>query len=133
MPNQHFISLLLHYRSCEVDSSSRSHRLPALSETLAASPLCDRRGRSHDLTLWPVARGTELISETEWGFKTVHLVCNLYNIHTSKCNTSFFFSLSSSSQGVKRFDARDRVISALMERKLFRAKKDHPMSLPICR
>lgn len=35
-------------------------------------------------------------------------------------------------EGVKRFDARERVISALMERKLFRGKKDHPMSLPIC-
>ncbi|KAB5517774.1 hypothetical protein PHYPO_G00171030 [Pangasianodon hypophthalmus] len=35
-------------------------------------------------------------------------------------------------EGVKRFDARERVISALMERKLFRGKRDHPMSLPIC-
>ncbi|XP_043073939.1 valine--tRNA ligase, mitochondrial-like, partial [Puntigrus tetrazona] len=35
-------------------------------------------------------------------------------------------------EGVKRFDARERVITALMERKLFRGKKDHPMSLPIC-
>uniref|UniRef100_A0A673HCZ5 Valine--tRNA ligase, mitochondrial n=1 Tax=Sinocyclocheilus rhinocerous TaxID=307959 RepID=A0A673HCZ5_9TELE len=34
--------------------------------------------------------------------------------------------------GVKRFDARERVITALMERKLFRGKKKHPMSLPIC-
>jgi len=36
-------------------------------------------------------------------------------------------------QGVKRFDARERVITALMERNLFRGTKDHPMSLPICR
>ncbi|KAA0710630.1 Valine--tRNA ligase, mitochondrial [Triplophysa tibetana] len=36
-------------------------------------------------------------------------------------------------EGVKRFDARERVISALMERKLFRNKQSHPMSLPICR
>ncbi|XP_066529693.1 valine--tRNA ligase, mitochondrial [Hoplias malabaricus] len=35
-------------------------------------------------------------------------------------------------QGVKRFEAREKVISALMETKLFRGKKDHPMSLPIC-
>uniref|UniRef100_A0A673HCB2 Valine--tRNA ligase, mitochondrial n=1 Tax=Sinocyclocheilus rhinocerous TaxID=307959 RepID=A0A673HCB2_9TELE len=35
-------------------------------------------------------------------------------------------------EGVKRFDARERVITALMERKLFRGKKKHPMSLPIC-
>uniref|UniRef100_A0AAR2KAG6 Valine--tRNA ligase, mitochondrial n=1 Tax=Pygocentrus nattereri TaxID=42514 RepID=A0AAR2KAG6_PYGNA len=35
-------------------------------------------------------------------------------------------------QGVKRFQARERVISALMEMKLFRGKEDHPMSLPIC-
>ncbi|XP_056110451.1 valine--tRNA ligase, mitochondrial isoform X2 [Rhinichthys klamathensis goyatoka] len=35
-------------------------------------------------------------------------------------------------EGVKRFDARERVITALMERNLFRGKKDHPMSLPIC-
>uniref|UniRef100_A0A8C1J5S3 Valine--tRNA ligase, mitochondrial n=1 Tax=Cyprinus carpio TaxID=7962 RepID=A0A8C1J5S3_CYPCA len=35
-------------------------------------------------------------------------------------------------EGVKRFDARERVITALMERKLFRGKKEHPMSLPIC-
>ncbi|XP_046699931.1 valine--tRNA ligase, mitochondrial isoform X1 [Silurus meridionalis] len=35
-------------------------------------------------------------------------------------------------EGVKRFEARERVISALMERKLFREKRDHPMSLPIC-
>ncbi|XP_053493838.1 valine--tRNA ligase, mitochondrial [Ictalurus furcatus] len=35
-------------------------------------------------------------------------------------------------EGVKRFEARERVISALMERKLFRGKRDHAMSLPIC-
>ncbi|XP_016126403.1 valine--tRNA ligase, mitochondrial-like [Sinocyclocheilus grahami] len=35
-------------------------------------------------------------------------------------------------EGVKRFDARECVIIALMERKLFRGKKDHPMSLPFC-
>ncbi|KAL6457516.1 hypothetical protein MHYP_G00344790 [Metynnis hypsauchen] len=35
-------------------------------------------------------------------------------------------------QGVKRFEARERVIGALMDMKLFRGKEDHPMSLPIC-
>ncbi|XP_036411227.1 valine--tRNA ligase, mitochondrial isoform X2 [Megalops cyprinoides] len=35
-------------------------------------------------------------------------------------------------EGVKRFDARERVIEALMEKNLFRGKKEHPMSLPIC-
>lgn len=36
-------------------------------------------------------------------------------------------------QGVKRFDARVRVLEALTEKKLFRGKRDHPMALPICR
>ncbi|XP_026989648.2 valine--tRNA ligase, mitochondrial [Tachysurus fulvidraco] len=35
-------------------------------------------------------------------------------------------------EGVKRFDARECVISALMERKLFRGKTENTMSLPIC-
>ncbi|KAK3524786.1 hypothetical protein QTP86_005463 [Hemibagrus guttatus] len=35
-------------------------------------------------------------------------------------------------EGVKRFDARERVISALMERKLFRGKTENAMTLPIC-
>uniref|UniRef100_A0A672Z1F2 Valine--tRNA ligase, mitochondrial n=1 Tax=Sphaeramia orbicularis TaxID=375764 RepID=A0A672Z1F2_9TELE len=35
-------------------------------------------------------------------------------------------------EGVKRFDARQRVVDALTERKLFRGKKDHSMALPIC-
>ena len=49
--------------------------------------------------------------------------------------TSLFFPafLSLSPQGVKRFDARERVIDALTEKRLFRAKKEHAMSLPVCR
>ncbi|XP_032392086.1 valine--tRNA ligase, mitochondrial [Etheostoma spectabile] len=35
-------------------------------------------------------------------------------------------------QGVKRFDARQLVVDALVEKKLFRGKKDHAMNLPIC-
>ncbi|KAG9279630.1 valine-tRNA ligase, mitochondrial [Astyanax mexicanus] len=35
-------------------------------------------------------------------------------------------------EGVQRFEARERVISALREMKLFRGKKEHPMSLPVC-
>ncbi|XP_034561604.1 valine--tRNA ligase, mitochondrial isoform X2 [Notolabrus celidotus] len=35
-------------------------------------------------------------------------------------------------QGVKRFDARLQVIDALVEKKLFRGKKSHAMTLPFC-
>ncbi|XP_062265343.1 valine--tRNA ligase, mitochondrial isoform X1 [Platichthys flesus] len=35
-------------------------------------------------------------------------------------------------EGVKRFDARQFVVDALVERKLFRGKKSHAMTLPIC-
>ncbi|XP_071389983.1 valine--tRNA ligase, mitochondrial, partial [Centroberyx affinis] len=35
-------------------------------------------------------------------------------------------------QGVKRFEARQRVVDALADKKLFRGKKDHAMALPIC-
>ncbi|KAI1902449.1 hypothetical protein AGOR_G00044870 [Albula goreensis] len=35
-------------------------------------------------------------------------------------------------EGVKRFDARKRVMDALMEKKMLKGKKDHPMSLPVC-
>ncbi|XP_038141847.1 valine--tRNA ligase, mitochondrial isoform X1 [Cyprinodon tularosa] len=35
-------------------------------------------------------------------------------------------------EGVKRFDARQLVVDALVEKKLFRGKKNHAMSLPIC-
>uniref|UniRef100_UPI0037E89958 valine--tRNA ligase, mitochondrial n=1 Tax=Semicossyphus pulcher TaxID=241346 RepID=UPI0037E89958 len=35
-------------------------------------------------------------------------------------------------QGVKRFDARRLVVDALMEKKLFRGKKSHAMTLPVC-
>uniref|UniRef100_A0A8C5A2W1 Valine--tRNA ligase, mitochondrial n=1 Tax=Gadus morhua TaxID=8049 RepID=A0A8C5A2W1_GADMO len=36
-------------------------------------------------------------------------------------------------EGVKRFDAREKVLDALAEKKLLRNKKDHAMSLPKCR
>ncbi|XP_014845519.1 PREDICTED: valine--tRNA ligase, mitochondrial-like [Poecilia mexicana] len=35
-------------------------------------------------------------------------------------------------EGVKRFDARQLVVNALVEKKLFRGKKNHTMTLPIC-
>ncbi|XP_039976792.1 valine--tRNA ligase, mitochondrial [Xiphias gladius] len=35
-------------------------------------------------------------------------------------------------EGVKRFDARQLVVDALVEKKLFRGKKNHAMTLPIC-
>uniref|UniRef100_A0A3Q3J4C9 Valine--tRNA ligase, mitochondrial n=1 Tax=Monopterus albus TaxID=43700 RepID=A0A3Q3J4C9_MONAL len=35
-------------------------------------------------------------------------------------------------EGVKRFDARQRIVDALVEKKLFRGKKDHAMTLSIC-
>ncbi|TRY60213.1 hypothetical protein DNTS_026363 [Danionella cerebrum] len=35
-------------------------------------------------------------------------------------------------EGVRRFDAREQVITALIERKMFRGTKENPMSLPIC-
>ncbi|KAM4725503.1 valine--tRNA ligase, mitochondrial isoform 2-T3 [Anableps anableps] len=35
-------------------------------------------------------------------------------------------------EGVKRFDARQLVVNGLVEKKLFRGKKNHTMSLPIC-
>uniref|UniRef100_A0AAZ3SG51 Valine--tRNA ligase, mitochondrial n=1 Tax=Oncorhynchus tshawytscha TaxID=74940 RepID=A0AAZ3SG51_ONCTS len=35
-------------------------------------------------------------------------------------------------EGVKRFDAREQVIDALTEKMLFRGKRDHAMSLPVC-
>lgn len=35
-------------------------------------------------------------------------------------------------EGVKRFDARQLVVDALVEKKLFRGKKSHAMILPVC-
>lgn len=35
-------------------------------------------------------------------------------------------------EGVKRFDARQLVVDALVEKKLFRGKREHSMTLPIC-
>uniref|UniRef100_A0A3Q1G266 Valine--tRNA ligase, mitochondrial n=2 Tax=Acanthochromis polyacanthus TaxID=80966 RepID=A0A3Q1G266_9TELE len=35
-------------------------------------------------------------------------------------------------EGVKRFNARQLVVNALVEKKLFRGKKSHAMTLPIC-
>lgn len=35
-------------------------------------------------------------------------------------------------EGVKRFDARQLVVDALVEKKLFRGKENHAMTLPIC-
>ncbi|XP_068188324.1 valine--tRNA ligase, mitochondrial [Antennarius striatus] len=35
-------------------------------------------------------------------------------------------------QGVKRFDARQLVVEALAEKKLFRGRRDHAMNLPVC-
>ncbi|XP_070702289.1 valine--tRNA ligase, mitochondrial isoform X2 [Pempheris klunzingeri] len=35
-------------------------------------------------------------------------------------------------KGVKRFDARQLVVDALVEKKLFRGKKSHAMTLPVC-
>ncbi|KAM3596077.1 uncharacterized protein V6R79_007775 [Siganus canaliculatus] len=35
-------------------------------------------------------------------------------------------------EGIKRFDARQLVVDALVEKKLFRGKKSHAMTLPVC-
>ncbi|KAK2921458.1 hypothetical protein Q8A73_000943 [Channa argus] len=35
-------------------------------------------------------------------------------------------------EGVKRFDARQLIVNALVEKKLFRGKKTHAMTLPMC-
>lgn len=35
-------------------------------------------------------------------------------------------------QGLHRFVAREKIMSALSERRLFRGLQDHPMVLPIC-
>ncbi|XP_037329260.2 valine--tRNA ligase, mitochondrial isoform X1 [Pungitius pungitius] len=35
-------------------------------------------------------------------------------------------------KGVKRFDARQMIVDALVEKGLFREKKTHPMTLPVC-
>ncbi|XP_077447496.1 valine--tRNA ligase, mitochondrial [Stigmatopora argus] len=35
-------------------------------------------------------------------------------------------------EGIKRFDARQLIVDVLLEKKLFRGKKDHAMTLPIC-
>uniref|UniRef100_A0A4W6DB77 Valine--tRNA ligase, mitochondrial n=1 Tax=Lates calcarifer TaxID=8187 RepID=A0A4W6DB77_LATCA len=40
--------------------------------------------------------------------------------------------LSTPGHGVKRFDARQLVVDALVEKKLFRGKKSHAMTLPVC-
>lgn len=37
------------------------------------------------------------------------------------------------SKGTKRFDARQLVLDALAEKKLFLGKQSHPMTLPVCR
>lgn len=43
------------------------------------------------------------------------------------------FSFCFLSKGVKRFDARQLVVDALVEKKLFRGKRSHAMMLPTCR
>ncbi|XP_054462688.1 valine--tRNA ligase, mitochondrial isoform X2 [Anoplopoma fimbria] len=35
-------------------------------------------------------------------------------------------------EGVKRFDARQLIVDALVEKRLFRGKKNHAMTLPVC-
>uniref|UniRef100_A0A1A8CTA0 Valine--tRNA ligase, mitochondrial n=1 Tax=Nothobranchius kadleci TaxID=1051664 RepID=A0A1A8CTA0_NOTKA len=35
-------------------------------------------------------------------------------------------------EGVKRFDARQMIVDALVEKKLFRGKQDHAMAVPVC-
>ncbi|KAM9838315.1 valine--tRNA ligase, mitochondrial [Aulostomus maculatus] len=35
-------------------------------------------------------------------------------------------------EGMKRFDARQLIINALVEKKLFRGKREHAMTLPVC-
>lgn len=56
---------------------------------------------------------------------------NEFNESSSALLSFSFFLLSL--KGVKRFDARQLVVDALVEKKLFRGKRDHAMTLPICR
>ena len=49
-------------------------------------------------------------------------------LHNTAFPSSILFQ-----KGVKRFDAREKVLEALAEKKLLRNKKDHAMSLPKCR
>lgn len=49
------------------------------------------------------------------------------------CFLRLWPALSRVSQGLHRFVAREKIISALRERGLYRGLQNHPMVLPICR
>lgn len=50
-----------------------------------------------------------------------------------KMSIAVLMPLPTLRQGVRRFEARVRVVDALKERQLFRGRQDHAMSLPVCR
>lgn len=64
------------------------------------------------------------------GFKVIIFIiisqCNAWPFKTSY---PIFFPF----KGKKRFEARQLLIDALVEKKLFRGKKSHAMTLPVCR
>lgn len=62
---------------------------------------------------------------------TVSYHCVWCPVYLSYLLLSLFHFVSF--KGVKRFDARQLVVDALLEKKLFRGKTNHATTLPICR
>lgn len=111
------IKILVCHRSYEGDPCSWPCGLPAVSETLAATPVCDWGRREDEPSVWAVAAGT--CSRAVAG--------QLWETYGSVVTPWSFL------QGVRRFDARQLVVDALAEKKLFRGEKSHAMTLPVCR
>uniref|UniRef100_A0A4W4GRX5 Valine--tRNA ligase, mitochondrial n=1 Tax=Electrophorus electricus TaxID=8005 RepID=A0A4W4GRX5_ELEEL len=111
----------LHGQKCRHPFTNRL--LPIITDTVVDMEIgtgAVKLTPAHDFTDFVLAQRHSLNSLSDNPHLiTAHLV---YSEHP----------IAFSSQGVKRFEAREKVIGALMEKKLFRGKRDHAMYLPIC-
>lgn len=73
--------------------------------------------------------GTMTGSCGQWLEVLCYLFVYVYEFVVCLWVSLFFFFV----KGVKRFDARQLVVDALVEKRLFRGRKAHAMSLPVCR
>ncbi len=59
-------------------------------------------------------------------------ICDQFKVNIQLYYSMIFAHLIIFVQGMKRFDARKAVLSALQEKGLYKETADHPMVVPVC-
>lgn len=93
---------------------------------------CCHRDTHYHASLWLKETG-QWCPSVDRGWRSLLCLTGRYEYLSIGTHFHHFHVCVCVCQGVKRFDARQLVLDALVEKKLFRGKKIHSMTLPVCR